>query len=262
MKIYFLLLIAFFYSVNAFSYGLKIFEVQDQQKFNSISLYEYAEITNVGDSNYSFEEFLANENKLKFEPIKGPSTNLGFTESKYWLRFSIKNTSEVLLHYFLETGRPVTDHVDLYLMSAEGTVKHLKNGDLIPFDEKSFPHRKIIFPLDLHPGETYQVFIHYQSDGEVINLPLELHTPNSLIISSNQNQFLHGIFYGVLLLAGAIYLFFILGLAKKVSFYTVSMWFLWPCFTCHWMGISFNTSIQHRAGSTKMQFCLLPVFQE
>ncbi|WP_339904991.1 7TM diverse intracellular signaling domain-containing protein, partial [uncultured Cyclobacterium sp.] len=191
---------------------------------DAVSIYEFAEISNVGDKNLTFEEFLAIENKLKFEAITGPSTNLGFTKEKYWLRFAIKNTTEHPLQYFLETGRPITDHVDLYILK-EGSHTKLNNGDLIPFSEKSFAHRKIIFPMDLEPGKTYKVYIHYQSDGEVINLPLDLHTPSSLVLSSYLNQLFHGIFYGILTLATCIYLFFYFGIGEK-SFLLYSIYVL------------------------------------
>ncbi|WP_339925634.1 7TM diverse intracellular signaling domain-containing protein [uncultured Cyclobacterium sp.] len=218
-------LITFFYSFNAFSYGSNPFEAKDQEAQLAVSLYDYAEITNVGDNNFTFEEFLTQQNSLKFKPIEGPSTNLGFTKNKYWLRFSIKNISDTHLKYFLETGRPITDHVDMYILSEGEPTNHLKNGDLIPFDERSFAHRKIIFPLNLEAGKSYSVYLHYQSDGEVINLPLELHTPTSLVLSSYQNQLFHGLFYGILLLAGAIYLFFYFGIGEK-SFLLYSVYVL------------------------------------
>ena len=220
----FLILITFFYSTTAFSYGSKPFETQEPHLTDAVSIYEFAEISNVGDKNLTFEEFLAIENKLKFEAITGPSTNLGFTKEKYWLRFAIKNTTEHPLQYFLETGRPITDHVDLYILK-EGSHTKLNNGDLIPFSEKSFAHRKIIFPMDLEPGKTYKVYIHYQSDGEVINLPLDLHTPSSLVLSSYLNQLFHGIFYGILTLATCIYLFFYFGIGEK-SFLLYSIYVL------------------------------------
>tara|TARA_R110002049_G_scaffold26294_1_gene91663 strand:+ start:550 stop:2964 length:2415 start_codon:yes stop_codon:yes gene_type:complete len=225
IKLIFLGLIAFFYSFDSFSYVSRPFQAKDQHANLAVSLYEYAEITNVGDNYFTFDEFLDQENTLKFKPIEGPSTNLGFTESNYWLRLSIKNISENLLHYFLETGRPITDHVDLYLVTEGEPLKVLNNGDLIPFKERSFAHRKIIFPLDLKPGKVYQVYVHYQSDGEVINLPLELHTPTSLVQSSYQKQLFHGLFYGILLLAGAVYLFFYFGIGEK-SFLLYSVYVL------------------------------------
>ncbi|MDO6439139.1 7TM diverse intracellular signaling domain-containing protein [Cyclobacterium sp. 1_MG-2023] len=224
-KACFFILITFFYSVNAFSYGLKPYNAQNNKNYHSTSLYQYAEIANVGDSNFTFEEFLANENKLKFDPITGPSTNLSFTNNKYWLRFNIKNVSEIPLQYFLETGRPVTDIVDLYMVTAGEPVQEMKNGDLIPFANKSFAHRKIIFPLNLDPGKTYNIYIQYISDGEVINLPLELHSSTSMVLSTYQNQLFHGVFYGILLLAGAVYLLFYFGIGEK-SFLLYSIYVL------------------------------------
>lgn len=80
------------------------------------------------------------------------------------------------------------------MVTAGEPVQEMKNGDLIPFAEKSFAHRKIIFPLNLDPGKTYNIYIQYISDGEVINLPLELHSSTSMVLSTYQNQLFHGVF--------------------------------------------------------------------
>lgn len=134
-----------FYSVTAFSYGLNPFEAKGQDNQQSISLYKYAEIANVGNSSFKFDEFLAKENTLKFEPINGPSTNLGFTENKYWLRFRIQNLTEFPLQYYLETGRPVTDLVDLYLITDGEAVKNLKTVTSFHFQRKVLPIERLFF---------------------------------------------------------------------------------------------------------------------
>lgn len=221
----FLILITFFYSATAFSYGSKPFEAKSQESVNPVSLYKYAEIANVGDLNYTIDELLANENRINFEPIKGPSTNLGFTKNKYWLRFSIKNPTELPIQYYLETARPVTDIVDLYMLTDGESFQKMKNGDLIPFSEKSFAHRKVIFPLLLKPGKTYHIYIHYISDGEVINLPLNLYDPSSMVLSTYKSQLFFGLFYGILLLAAAVYLLFYFGIGEK-SFLLYSIYVL------------------------------------
>jgi signal transduction histidine kinase/ActR/RegA family two-component response regulator len=221
----FLILITFFYSATAFSYGSKPFEAKSQESVNPVSLYKYAEIANVGDLNYTIDELLANENRINFEPIKRPSTNLGFTKNKYWLRFSIKNPTELPIQYYLETARPVTDIVDLYMLTDGEGFQKMKNGDLIPFSEKSFAHRKVIFPLLLKPGKTYHIYIHYISDGEVINLPLNLYDPSSMVLSTYKSQLFFGLFYGILLLAAAVYLLFYFGIGEK-SFLLYSIYVL------------------------------------
>ncbi|MBI0397173.1 hybrid sensor histidine kinase/response regulator [Cyclobacterium marinum] len=225
IKVGFLILITFFYSDNAFSYKLKPFEAQKQENTYPISLYSYAELSDLGESNLSFQEFLTRENKLNFKPLIGPSTNLGFTKNNYWLRFRIHNVTMVSLQYYLETARPVTDLVTLYLLTEGEPVKEIENGDLLPFSAKSVAHRKIIFPLHLEPGKTYNLYLHYVSDGEVINLPLDLHSPTSMILSTYQNQLLNGVFYGILLLAASVYLLFFFGMGNN-SFLLYSLYVL------------------------------------
>ncbi|MDO9553812.1 hybrid sensor histidine kinase/response regulator [Rhodonellum sp.] len=189
--------------------------LQDDAGSSPVSIFEFSKIANVGNEELSLSELLDKESSLEFQPIQGANTNLGFTTDKYWLKFSFHNESDEDLQFYLETGRPITDKVDLYFISTTGDTVQMKNGDLIPFKERSFPHRKIIFPISLAPGNQYTYYLHYQSDGEVINLPLQLHTKTSLILSAYFDQLIFGIFYGVLVLAGVIYLFFYFGIKEK-----------------------------------------------
>ncbi|MCH7399462.1 ATP-binding protein [Belliella sp. DSM 107340] len=205
-------------------------EIQDDSFLLPISTFESSQITNVGSSIFSIEEIIERSPNLEYQKIEGDNTNLGFTKDNYWLRFSVKNNSSDKLNLFFETGRPITDIVEFHQILKDGSISTQLSGDLIPFSDRPIEHRKIIFPLELDPNSTSEFYIQYQSDGEVINLPLNLHSTNSLMIESYLEQFVFGVFYGILLLAGSVYMFFYFGINEKsfilYTLYVLSIGFL------------------------------------
>ncbi|WP_373493282.1 7TM diverse intracellular signaling domain-containing protein [Aquiflexum sp.] len=179
------------------------------------SIYPYAEMTQVDDHSIDLPVFLEMEQSLEFFKLENENTNLGFTDASYWLRFELTNPSEKSVQLYLETGRPITDVVNLFQIHDNNLIASFKSGDLIPARGRPINHRKILFPLELNAGETYTFYINYKSDGEVINLPLNLFDSESLIVQSYFDQLIFGGFYGILFLAGIIYLFFYFGIREK-----------------------------------------------
>ncbi|MCS4436235.1 hybrid sensor histidine kinase/response regulator [Aquiflexum gelatinilyticum] len=192
-------------------------EVLSQQLPHSYpsSIHSTAEIVDLGDLDMEFDKFLNAEDTLEFIPLINLNTNLGFTDSNYWVRFKLSHEEDFPLKLYLETARPITDIVDLYQVNKTRMVVKLHSGDLGKVSDRPLYHRNIIFPITLHPGEEYQFYLHLSSDGEVINLPLRLFDSESMIRESYFNQLVFGAFYGFLLLAGIIYLFFYFGIKEK-----------------------------------------------
>lgn len=191
--------------------------VNESSNFEKISLHEEASIFETSE-NISIDEVL-NIPVNQFLKIESPNTNTGFTESNFWIRFQISNQTNESKLYYLETGRPITDQVDLYVFDADSLIHFYKNGDLIPFSEKSIQHRKAIFEIEIPEKTTYKYYIHLKSDGEVINLPLLMRTAENFINVTAYEQIIFGFFYGILGLAAIIYLFFFYGIRNKSFLY-------------------------------------------
>ncbi|MDD7887908.1 hybrid sensor histidine kinase/response regulator [Flavivirga sp. 57AJ16] len=218
-----LLLLVYILSYSLFAQN-DVFSIQKSKG----GLYEYAEFTNVGDSIRTITEILENP-LIEYQNLKSDNHSLGFTSDNYWVRFKLKNDSDNPDNYYLETARPITDIVNLYQIS-NGTIKHYKSGDLIPFNKKQVKHRSTIFKLTLPPQETQQIYIHLASDGETINLPLKLYDEPSFWMANYNQQLFLGLFYGLLFLASVIYLFFYSSLKEKAflyyGFYVLSIGFM------------------------------------
>ncbi len=181
-------------------------------------LYEYAEFTNTGRSDLSFEQIKDNPS-LNFENLSSENQSTGFTADNYWLRFELENSSNVPKTYFLETARPITDLAELYQFNGNEKPKVFRSGDQIPFIKRQVAHRSTIFKIELPQNSVQKFYIHLKSDGETINLPLNLYSENSFWLVNYKQQLFLGIFYGLLLLAGIIYLFFYSSLKAKAFLY-------------------------------------------
>ncbi len=215
MKHYFsLLLFIIFLSLGAQPRDISAIELGDEAK---LELYTGAQIVNTGKTDLSFEDFLNQQAALRFTPLTKANENLEFTSDTYWVRFSLKNITSIYQTYYFETARPITDRVDLYQIDPDGNTQVFHSGDQIRFSERAFPHRSSIFKLQLAPNVRYQFYLNLKSDGEVINLPLIIHSPDEFITTVYNQQIFYGLFYGIIIISSIIYLFFYLGI-QKISF--------------------------------------------
>lgn len=190
-----------------------------QRLSEAVSLHEYALYASAGEEVYTLDEIRNNSARLDFKPLDSENVNIGFTRENYWVKFSIKNTTSQNITYYLETARPITDGVDFYSISASGEVQSQHSGDKMDFSARSFDHRKTLFEVQLPPKETRDIYIHYQNDGEVLNLPILLHNASSLFRITYIEQLVFGIFYGILFIAAIIYLFFFFALRERSFLY-------------------------------------------
>ncbi len=203
-------LVVGFFVVLAFSV-----QGQDAKATYPISLHTRAQIWDMGTEFTSLENLLSNPELAAFQVLPNQNTNLGFTDHQYWVKFDLSNNTSESKTLYLETARPITDLADLYFLENGKIQKVIKNGDMMPFEVREIKHRKLLFPITLLPNSTTQFYLHLQSDGEVINLPLTLHDGTSLIESTFTDQLVFGVFYGILLLAALTYLFFYFGIKEK-----------------------------------------------
>jgi signal transduction histidine kinase/CheY-like chemotaxis protein len=208
-------------SLLALLFFVNLYQVFGQKvDVNSIYTYPFsihseAEILDMNQDFVELEKILANPNAYSFRRLENENTNLGFTDHQYWVRFTLTNESSESKTFFLKTARPITDLADLYVVNGAKEVSVIRNGDTYPFHSRKIAHRELLYPISLPPHSSGLFYLHLKSDGEVINLPLTLHDSSSLVESTFQDQLVFGVFYGILLLAGITYLFFLFGIKER-----------------------------------------------
>lgn len=194
------------------------FVINDDSFADEISLHPYAKIANVEQNKLTINEIILDE-KLVFESLPNENTDLGFTNNNYWIKFDIHNETDTEKTFFLEACRPIVDVAEFYTIDPKGNISKQISGDAIPFKERSLKNRKILFKITLKPNSDYTYFLHLKSDGEVINAGIMLRTMDNLIQTLSFEQVIFGIFYGILLIAAIIYLFFFFAMKERSFLY-------------------------------------------
>ena len=210
-------LLLFFFIPSSFCVQAQ-YVFQNNNLADSISIYSKASYVDVGQQQLILDE-VRNSKTLNFSQMKSSNADFGFTKNNYWIQFKLQNATNQELLYFLETARPITDLVELYVIKTNGKVSKFKSGDAMPYRERSFDHRKTIFKIELQPEETQQFYIHVKSDGEVLSMPLLLRTTENLIKVTSFEQIVFGFFYGILVIAAILYLFFFFAMREETFLY-------------------------------------------
>ncbi|MFV8375431.1 7TM diverse intracellular signaling domain-containing protein [Flavobacterium sp. GSP11] len=185
-----------------------------------ISLYNFTTIADVGQRNLDIQFVIANYNSLSPKKLKTESDDLGFTQNNFWAKTELENPTDLSLKYYLETARPITDLVELYIFDvASKKITKAVSGDNMQYSVRSFDNRKTIFKIEIAPKSSLILFLHLKSDGEVIKMPIKLYSSESFIKTVSEEQLFFGIFYGILTIVSIIYFFFYFALREKTFLY-------------------------------------------
>ncbi|TDD98753.1 hybrid sensor histidine kinase/response regulator [Flavobacterium cellulosilyticum] len=223
-----ILLFFFFTLVYTNSYSQYIFQTNTIPE--KISLHGFTTVADVGEEKLNIQYVIKNYDSLNPTPLESDNEDLGFTQNYFWGKTSLENHSNVDLNYYLETARPITDRVELYVIDKKsGTILEFVSGDKMPIDKRAFDNRKTIFKLNIRPNAKLDLFFHLKSDGEVIKMPVILHSSDDFNKTESFEQFIFGIFYGILAIASIIYFFFFFALKERTFLY-YSLYVFFVCF--------------------------------
>lgn len=194
------------------------FVIKDDSFEEEISLHPFAKIANLEQESRTIEEIIL-DHTLVFETLPNENTDLGFTNNHFWIKFDLHNETEDEKTFFLEVCRPIVDVAEFYTINEKGKITKQISGDAIPFKDRSFKNRKVIFKIVLQPQTDYSYFLHLKSDGEVINAGIMLRTMDNLMQTLAFEQAIFGIFYGILLITAIIYMFFFFAMKERSFLY-------------------------------------------
>ncbi len=158
----------------------------------------------IGKSILIFEDKTAQLNIMevlassKFKSSRSKVPFLGITNSNWWLKFEVGNSSDKNLIY-LTLDQPTIDFIDFYELKQDGTYNQIELGEYKPFTDRVFKHQKYIFKLNIKPGNKKQYLIRLKS-GEQILVPLKISSGDAMTQSLLTNDLFYGIYIGVILI--------------------------------------------------------------
>ena len=127
----------------------------------------------------------------------GESLNFGFTPSAYWIRFSLRNTSNQALERMLELSANHLSDIEFYAPKATGQPELIKTGDARPFSSRPYNNRFFVFPLRL-PAQSEQVYylrIHHATGS--VHVPLRLWEPQAFHAYERQDYVALAWYFGL-----------------------------------------------------------------
>lgn len=140
----------------------------------------------------------------------------GFNSSPFWFHTTITNENHAKHKWLVELPYIMTDFVEFYEVQYGQIVNSYLSGDKRSFSERRIKHRKFLFPIELAAGETKEIYIRLQTEGQ-LNASVNLHTDKHFIQTEQRMILWYGALFGSLTMM-LIYNFFILIITRDRSY--------------------------------------------
>lgn len=164
-----------------------------------LSLANYVDVYEDRRGELVLANLLSPDYKNRFSPSHRDHLRFGYSDSAYWLRFTLHNSSGSQQNLILSLTSPNMDYLDLYTpINGEYLVQN--TGALRPYDSRTLDNTSFIFTLDIPPQTSRTYFMRLQSRAP-LNMGFDLYSPLSFAESEKQSQWYWGIAFGILLAA-------------------------------------------------------------
>ena len=156
---------------------------------------------------------------LTWNEIKRNSPNFGFTDTAYWFKFIILNTSNINSEVFIELPIPFLDSVQVYRTSDRYILEQHNVGDTYPFSQRPISHQNFVLPFNLQAGENL-MYMRVASAGTV-EAPLTIWAPKDHATASANDHMVQGLWAGMLGIMVIYNLLLFFSIREKSYFYYV-----------------------------------------
>ncbi len=151
---------------------------------------------------FNVYSIISGEYNGNFKQVKSMIPNYGFTKSVYWVRFNLNNESLSKFSKVLEIAFPLLDKIELYIFSSRNGHQDLSQHEItgrdFSFKSRIIEHRNFVFPFVMHPEEKLTFLLRIETDDGMI-FPLSIWKPEYFTKRVQVEQFLFGIYYGIII---------------------------------------------------------------
>lgn len=147
----------------------------------SISLTEYFSILEDPGTALTLDEIRKPEMQAMFKPSpaadRETGLNFGFSNSAYWLRIRIQNTSDQPMDRLFEISYPRLARIQFHEINSGLLSYTVNTGILAPFSARPYRNRFFVFPVSFPPKSEKVFFLRLQS--RILQVPAVLWTPEA-----------------------------------------------------------------------------------
>lgn len=154
--------------------------------------------------------------------------SFGYTQSAYWFRFLVENSSSKDIDRLLELSYPVLDDVRITIIdfNSQQIVKEIALGDKLKFDERLIIHRDFLIPFTALSNKQEVWYMRIQTSS-AMQAPLSLWDERDFFIRDQSRMMGLGLYYGVMFIM-VLYNLFVFMSVREVNylyyvFYVASM---------------------------------------
>lgn len=203
----FFTIVFFFLSIS--SYAQDIIELVPDKDFYNVTSYSAYLIDTKGE--IELENLTEPEVESRFIQNTKHTINFGFTTNTYWFKLKMKYVGR-LDPVNLEIPWPHIDYLDLYIIGKQQILAY-RSGRLIPYNERIVKHKNFVFEIPFSTEE-FNVYIKVRSD-ETLIFPILIHDTVEFHQKDRKEEFILGIYYGIVLVMFFYNLFIYLSLRDK-----------------------------------------------
>ena len=191
IKLLFCLLFTFFFAFKAICDTPIIFSEKEQNNY----IGKYVWILKDTSCKMGINEV---QHSDKFELSNQEVPRFGFTKATIWVKFLVKNTLE-RRHLMLELDAPLIDEAELFTLNEDGSFTSALIGQNVPFFSRKYDSPNYLFDLYIDKGDLKTYFIRIKSYDQ-IEIPLKVTTTIHTFSSVITNNFMLGIYCGIMLI--------------------------------------------------------------
>ncbi len=152
-----------------------------------------------------------------FQPVPVTGFNIGYTDQRAWLKFSLSNPSAEPVQRYLLTGQRYMRPLVFYESTASGEfVEVVYNDQFQSFDERPVAMPNLVLPITLEAGEEKDYLI-YLGAGGVLSLNLQLALVDEVQQENTRNLIAVVFVSGILVALVLINLFHFVALRRPAN---------------------------------------------
>ncbi|SFT87807.1 Serine phosphatase RsbU, regulator of sigma subunit [Lishizhenia tianjinensis] len=151
----------------------------------------------------------------KFNYLNQNTLNFGFYDGAVWLKLYIGAPQR--FNYILELKNPYLDNVTLFVKNEKNYFQEYEVGDKFPFSKRVDEHRYFHFPLT----GSQTIIMRFDNAGDQFAIPAYLFSNKALNKRDYEEQFILGIYYGIILFVLLFNFFIYFRIQLTPNFYYV-----------------------------------------
>ena len=198
MNRYYLILLYGLLGACLFSVSLQaaapVLELEAGQK--NYNLNSTLEVLEDPSRELSFQQIQTEPLAERFVPISESGNSFGYSESAFWVRLRVKNSSTVPGEWRLEYQNAAVEQLQFF--DGSGSQSPQYSGSLTPLNQRNIPYHHPSFVLDLQAGEERTLHLRIESRTD-IDVRLSLRTLFEHQKDTALDQTFEGIFYGTMI---------------------------------------------------------------